>query len=416
MTSDSIHLDVLPTTSSIFLITISGQDHPGITTQLTDILSLFNINILDIGQSVIHDNLSMGFLVEIPIKSEFEPVFKEVLFKAHQLGVSSKFQPISIDEYSNWVNQRGQNRYILTLMSRKITSLHISKVTKVIYENKLNIDTIKRLSGRVPVDNSDNNNPACVELSIKGMPVDQSSMKRKFLELSQTLGIDIAFQEDSLFRRSRRLVCFDMDSTLIQTEVIVELAKEANVEKEVYEITEAAMRGEIDFSESFIQRVKLLKGIDISVMETIAKKLPLTEGTEKLVKTLKFFGYKTAILSGGFTYFGEYLKNKLDMDYVFANELEVENGKLTGKHKGVIVDGIKKAQYLKEIAQKENIHLQQVIAVGDGANDLPMLSVAGLGIAFQAKPIVREKAQNSISTLGIDTLLYILGYRDIEIQ
>ena len=232
-------------------------------------------------------------------------------------------------------------------------------------------------------------------------------MKRDFIDISKETGVDIAFQEDNIYRRNRRLVCFDMDSTLIQTEVIDELARRAGVYDEVSAITESAMRGEIDFKQSFQKRVGLLKGIDVSVMKDIAENLPLTEGAERLFATLKKYGYKTAILSGGFNYFGNYLKGKLGIDYVFANELEVADGKLTGRHVGDIVDGDKKAEMLKLLAFKEDLHLEQVIAVGDGSNDLPMIQLAGLGIAFHAKPKVKATAQHAISENGLDAILYL---------
>ena len=228
--------------------------------------------------------------------------------------------------------------------------------------------------------------------------------------------MDIAFQVDNMYRRNRRLVCFDMDSTLIQAEVIDELARKAGVYDQVSAITESAMRGEIDFKESFEQRISLLKGLDVSVMKEIADNLPLSEGAERLFKTLKKYGYKTAILSGGFNYFGNHLKSKLAIDYVFANELEIADGKLTGRHVGDIVDGAKKAELLKLLAFKEDLHLEQVIAVGDGSNDLPMIRLAGLGIAFHAKPKVKASARHAISEIGLDAILYLMGFRDREIN
>lgn len=327
-----------------------------------------------------------------------------------------KFTPIPHDKYTNWVDQQGKERYIVTLLARKLAASHLAKVTAIIAEQKLNIDYITRLSGRTPLGGNIKETRAVVEFSVRGTPIDQEKMKKQFIDTAGKIGIDIAFQEDNIYRRNRRLVCFDMDSTLIETEVIDELAYKAGVGKQVSEITEAAMRGEIDFNESFIQRVALLKGLDEKVMKEIADNLPITEGAERLFKTLKQYGYKTAILSGGFTYFGNFLKAKLGADYVFANDLEIIDGKCTGKHLNEIVDGQKKAELLKMLAFKEDIHLEQVIAVGDGSNDLPMLQLAGLGIAFHAKPKVKASAKHAISNIGLDALLYLLGFRDREIS
>lgn len=402
----------------IILLNITGEDKPGVTTTLTSILSNYNVNILDIGQSVIHDQLSLGILFELPHESESAPVLKDLLFKAYEAGINVKFSPITEENYHNWVGMQGKDRYIVTLISRKATSLQLAKVSDIIYQQGLNIDTITRLTGRVSLGEEavDDKPKACIQFSVRGKPGNEAEMRSSFMNISKEIGADIAFQVDNIFRRNRRLVCFDMDSTLIQTEVIVELAKKAGVGEKVDEITEAAMRGDIDFDESFKQRVSLLKDLDISVMQEIAENLPITEGAERLFKTLKKYGYKTAILSGGFNYFGKYLQHKFDIDYVFANELEIENGKLTGKHEGDIVNGEMKAEWLKKLAFKEDIKLEQVVAIGDGANDLPMINVAGLGIAFHAKPKVKENAKQNISTIGLDAVLYLMGFRDREIS
>ncbi|WP_415893315.1 phosphoserine phosphatase SerB [Neptuniibacter sp. PT8_73] len=397
----------------IILLNISGEDKPGVTSAITNILAQFEINILDIGQAVIHDTLSLGILIEVPKSAESSPLLRDILFKAHELNMNIRFQPVEEGNYEQWVEGQGKSRHIITLLSRKLSSKHIARVTEIAASHGLNIDNINRLSGRISLDETSDQTKACVEFSVRGAPADAEKLKAEFLHTASDLDVDIAFQEDNIYRRNRRLVVFDMDSTLIEAEVIDELAKEAGVGDQVSEITEAAMRGEIDFNESFKRRMALLKGLDVSVLDQIAERLPMTEGAEELVSNLKALGFKTAILSGGFNYFASHLQKKLGFDYVYANELDIDaDGKVTGEVKGTVVNGERKAELLREIAEKEGVSLEQTIAVGDGANDLPMLSIAGLGIAFRAKPLVRESAKQAISTLGLDGILYLIGFRD----
>ena len=399
----------------IILVTVAGQDRPGLTAELTAILARYEVTVLDIGQSVIHDTVSLGMMVELPPDAAGCPVFKELLFKGHELHLNIRFTPISEEEYEQWVAAQGRPRRIVTLLGRQISSKHLARVAEVVAQQGCNIDQITRLSGRRTLKNPEEKRAASVQLSLSGEVKNIAAMHSEFLQISQEMDLDVAVQEDNLYRRSRRLVCFDMDSTLIQAEVIDELAKVAGIGEQVAAITEAAMRGEMDFSESFRRRMALLEGLDESVLAGIAERLPITEGAERLIKHLRHFGYKVAILSGGFTYFANYLKEKLGIDYVYANTLDFKGGKLTGKVVGEIIDGQMKAKLLRQLAEQEGISLEQVIAVGDGANDLPMLSIAGLGIAFHAKPIVKEQAKHSIATLGLDGILYLLGMRDREI-
>lgn len=394
------------------LISITGQDRPGLTASVMAILAKYGAQVLDIGQADIHSTLSLGILMRLDGMHSWQ-VMKELLFKATELGVNIDFSPISDDEYESWVNHQGKNRYILTLIGRSLSARQIEATTKIIAEQGLNIDSILRLTGRMSIKHPERNVRACIEFSLRGNPADTAAMQKELMNMSQEMAVDFSFQHDDMYRRMRRLICFDMDSTLIQTECIDELAKRAGVGDKVSEITARAMHGEIDFKESFKERVALLKGLDASVLKDIAENMPITEGTDRLMSVLKTCGYKIAILSGGFTYFGEYLRKKYGIDYVYANELEIgDDGKLTGRYVGDIVDGQRKAELLKLIAQVERVNLAQTIAVGDGANDLPMIGEAGLGIAFHAKPRVAANAKQSINTMGIDGILYFLGFKD----
>jgi phosphoserine phosphatase len=399
--------------SELVLINVSGRDKPGLTSEITGIMGRYDVRILDIGQAVIHDHLTWGILAEIPDESKASSVIRELLFRLHALDLQVRFAPITETAYQQWAAGRNRACYIVTLLSRDIKAEQIARVSAITARHGLNIDNITRLSAR-PSLNPTDNRIACIEFSVRGTPSDPEQLRSDFLHIAGEMNVDIAFQEDSIFRRNRRLVVFDMDSTLIEAEVIDELAREAGVGDQVAGITERAMLGELDFSQSFAERLALLKGLDESVLEGIAQRLKLTEGAEHLLKSLKSLGYRTAILSGGFNYFARHLQQKLGIDYIYANELEIENGKVTGRVAGRIVDGQRKAELLLEIAARENVSREQVIAVGDGANDLPMLSQAGLGVAFRAKPLVKESARHSISTLGLDAILYLIGFRESD--
>ena len=394
------------------LIRINGQDRPGLTAAIMQILARYGAQVLDIGQADIHNTLSLGILIRTDEESSGR-VMKDLLFKATELSVNIGFAPVSDEAYEAWVERQGRNRYILTIIGRQLSADQIAATAEIITRQGLNIDSILRLSGRMSIVNPVKNVRACIQFSLRGTLADRNVMQAELMKMSAEKGIDFSFQRDDMYRRMRRLICFDMDSTLIQTECIDELAERAGVGEEVKKITERAMRGEIDFRESFTERVRLLEGRYAGVLKEMAETMPITEGVDRLMAIRKQCGYKIAILSGGFTYFGEYLQRRYGIDYVYANELEIgDDGKLTGNYVGEIVDGHRKAELLKLIAQVEKVNLAQTIAVGDGANDLPMISEAGLGIAFHAKPRVAASAMQSINTIGLDGVLYFLGFKD----
>ncbi len=398
----------------LYSISISGPNQTSLVQDMTRTLSHHQANILDISEAVIHDWLSMALLIELSEQSSPDDLFGSLLRTAQKHSLHLQFCKISPEDYERWVKAQEGSRSILTLLGHRVSAKHIHQVAELVAEHGLDILSIQRLSFLDSPRGAYHPSMACIEFVLHGHPLDMHMVRNALLHLSHQDGIDLALQEESPFRRQRRLIAFDMDSTLIQTEIIDELATEAGVGEEVADITNRAMLGELDFQTSLRERVALLKGLDAAVLDKVAQRMPIAQGAHRLVFSLKRLGYTIAVISGGFTYFGSYLQQRLGVDYVFANELEIAHGQLTGQLRGDIVDGQRKAELLQALAESKGLSMDQVVAVGDGANDLPMLNTAGLGIAFHAKPVVRQGAKQSISNVGLDGILYFLGLRDQE--
>jgi phosphoserine phosphatase len=401
----------------VVLLQFSGHDHPGLTAEITGTLARHNIEILDIGQAVVHESLLLGILIQSPAEDSYAALKAELIERAHALGLQPHFARVRPDALEHWRQGGGRQQFLVTLLGRSITAAHFARVTAILAAHQMNIDRIERLSGRLSGHIAVAPQPAnaCVELAVSGLAAEESAMRAEFFTAAQELAIDIAFQRESIYRRNRRLFAFDMDSTLIQAEVIDELAKMAGVGEQVSSITAAAMRGELIFDQSFTKRLGLLKGLPEERVLSLLDSIPMAEGAERLIRTLRLLGYKIAILSGGFTFFARHVQKKFGIDYVYANELEIVDGKVTGRVASPIINGARKEALLREIAAREGISLEQVVAVGDGANDIPMLKLAGMGIAYRAKPLVRQSAPQSISSLGLDGLLYLIGVRDHDL-
>ncbi|WP_404326319.1 phosphoserine phosphatase SerB [Cobetia sp. UIB-001] len=397
------------------LIRATGTARPGQLAGLGQALARSGARLLDINQSVTFGLVSLEALVALGAESDLEAALAAA---GEQLGLDVQAVQVGAEEYARWSHQAERPRWILTLLAPCLPAGILAEVGGLTAEFGITVELMHRLSGREPLDGESPAEGACVEcwLRLPESGTDINALREKALALGALHGVDIAIQEDDIWRRHRRLICFDMDSTLIQTEVIDELARRHGVGEEVSEVTERAMRGELDFKESFRERMSKLEGLDESVLADIAANLPLMDGVERLMANLKALGYRTAILSGGFTYFARHLQQLLGFDEIHANELVIVNGKVTGEVREPIVDAERKALLLREIAERHDLRMEQTIAVGDGANDLKMLAEAGLGIAFRAKPLVREQARQSISTLGLDAVLYLMGYRQQDLE
>ena len=400
-------------TKNYILVTVSGPDKPGITSSLMNVIVKDHVQIRDMGQSITHGFLSLSFLLDFNNHSEYDasqnfeqvndfttesPVLKDLLFEAKKMGMLLEFDVINDEEQ---LTPRGP-QYILSCVAQKnIKASFIKDISTMLAQNSINIRRI---------ENTGSHDFTKLEISC-ACPAnfDEGKFKGALIDISHDHQIDLAFLRDNVYRRSKRLIVFDMDSTLIQTEVVDELADIAGAGAKVRDITERAMNGELDFNQSLIERVSNFKGMSEKKLAEVADRLPLTPGVEEFIDTVKRLGYKVAVISGGFTYFANYLKDKLKLDFAFANELEIVNGELTGKVKGTIINAEQKAVLLDLIAQQEGISLEQVVAIGDGANDLLMLSKAGLGIAFHAKDVVKQKASHSMSHGPMTSVLHFLG-------
>lgn len=407
----------------VVLLNISGEDRLGLMSELSAELAKAGVQVLDIGQAIVHSQLVLGLLVRFPEGAD-TAVLEALGVLAKRRDVGFEHRHVGSEDYDAWVGQQGQPRYILTLLSPGLTAVQLAAVSAITSRHQLNILGIERLSNRVPLaaaQSADADNPsvrarASVAMTLRGTLANEEALKMELLAAGGDLDFDCSIQLDSVYRRNRRLVAFDMDSTLIQVEVIDELARLHGVYEQVAAITRRAMAGELDFQESFRARVALLKGMPRDALLEVADSVPLSEGAERLIGALQHFGYKTALLSGGFQSVGDRLAKRLGIDYVHANSLEFANGVATGEVKGDIVDAAAKARILRELCAAESISTEQAIALGDGANDLPMLAAAGLGIAFHAKPVVRSSAGHAISQFGLDGVLYLLGFSDSEIE
>ncbi|MEM7100568.1 MAG: phosphoserine phosphatase SerB [Pseudomonadota bacterium] len=397
------------------LINVAGQDKPGLMAALTVILTEYDARMLDIGQAVIHSDLALGILVRLDAAVAKD--CQSRLFEAAQAaGSDLRISTISPDQYTAWLEASGQPRFILTLLTAGDATSALNAVSSATHQSKLNIDTMRRLTDRGDADVGDREDRFCVEMRLRGSAGAVDTLRDRLMERALELDFDFSLQQDTVFRRNRRLVAFDMDSTLIRQEVMDELAHRHGVGPAVAQITTEAMAGGLDFKESFRRRAAMLKGMPITMLDDVAGDVELNNGARRLLQALKYFGYKTAVISGGFQYVGDVLQRQLGIDYVFANKLQHVDGVMTGEVDGDIVDAQRKAELLRVIAQTEDIALEQTIAIGDGANDLPMLAQSGLGVAFHAKPLVRETARHAISTFGLDAVLYLIGFSDRDID
>lgn len=386
------------------VISITGSDRPGVSAAFFRVLSSHSVQVLDVEQSLFRGRLNLAALVAFP-EPDYEALSVELSETLRAYG-----QSVDIEIGEKATSTRPHSTHVLVVLGNPVTAEHISRIGQILADHNANIDTIRGIAD-YPLTG--------LEMRIRvanPQPGGGVELRKALSELTAEIGVDIAVERGGLMRRSKRLICFDCDSTLITGEVIEMLAAHAGKEEEVAEVTARAMRGELDFEQSLRERVATLAGLDASVIDSVAKDIILTPGARTTIRTLKRMGYKTAVVSGGFIQVLDDLAKELDLDYVRANTLEIKDGKLTGKVIGKVVDRAAKAEFLKEFAQDSGLQMHQTVAVGDGANDIDMLSAAGLGIAFNAKPALREVADASVNHPFLDEVLYILGISREEID
>lgn len=412
----------MPTEPSTFLLLhFSGNDHAGLTADLTHVLAAHEVLILDLGQSVVHETLALSLLVAVPASRNLDALKVTLREHARELGLEPSFSHVTSEAVERWQQAQLHPHWVMTLLGPTITAGHLAEVSAILAAQAFNVlrmeplTVTQRASAGAPTE-AQNGKFAALSITLQGDATKITSLRKQLRVAAEQLGIDLVLEADGVFRRNRRLFVFDMDSTLIQGEVIDELAKLAGVGEQVSAITAAAMRGELDFDQSFTKRLGLLEGLDAELAHRLIHQIPLMPGAERLFATLNRLGAKTAILSGGFNFFAHHLQQHLGVDYVHANELEIRDGKLTGQVVPPIINGARKAQLLTAIAEREAIATEQIVAVGDGANDIPMLKLAGMGVAYHAKPRVRDMADHSISTVGLDGLLYLIGFSDRNLK
>ncbi|HEX7717433.1 MAG TPA: phosphoserine phosphatase SerB [Marmoricola sp.] len=390
--------DPSPDAPGTLLISVTGRDRPGVTSALFRAMSEFGVDVVDLEQIVLRGRLILGILVTAPARTE--PLKAAVLLAAHDLGMHVEIEAGAGDN-----PRRPQGRSRVTVLGSPLTAAAVAAVAGRIGESGANIDRIVRLA-RYPV--------TAIEFAVSGS--DLEGLREALGTEAAAQQVDIAVQRADLIQRGARLIVMDVDSTLIQGEVIEMLAAHAGCEAEVARVTAAAMRGEIDFAESLRERVALLAGLDASCLDRVYEDLVLAPGARTTVRTLKRLGYRFAIVSGGFSQITDRLAADLGIDFAAANELEVVDGKLTGRVVGEIVDRAGKAAALRRFAAAAGVPEAATIAIGDGANDLDMLNAAGLGIAFNAKPLVQQAAHTAVNVPYLDTVMYLLGISREEIE